>query len=95
MTGYFVQRRLYNVKESKSKCVSRDGLINTMVGSRRKPFTGGKGERIMDGFYVTLPSDPSPEIPDNSPSCFKVRLSQQLTLPLPRLASCLEHYISA
>ena len=35
----------------------------------------------MGDFYVTLPSDPSPEFPDNSPSSVKVRLPQRLTLP--------------
>ena len=35
----------------------------------------------MGDFYVTLPSDPSPEYPDNTPSSFKVRLPQRLTLP--------------
>ena len=73
--------RFYNVKESRSKCVGKDGLINTTVGSIRRPFASGKGEKTMGDFYVTLPSDPSPEFPDNSPSSFKVRLPQRLTLP--------------
>ena len=35
----------------------------------------------MNGFYITLPSDPSSEYPENSPSSFKLRLPQRLTLP--------------
>ena len=67
-------------KESRSKCVGKDGVINTTFGSRGRPFASGKGERTMGDFYMTLPSNPLPEFPDNSPSSFKVRLPQRLTL---------------
>ena len=78
---YFVSRRLYNVRANKSKYDGRDSPINMTARLQQRPFASGRDERIMNGFYVTLPSDPSPEYPENLPSSFKVRLPQRLTLP--------------
>ena len=45
----------------------------------------------MGDFYVTLPSDPSPEFPDNSPG----PAAPATDIAGAGLASCLEQYVRA